>query len=162
MKTLKFDFNNMGGCCRLFAIPPTSFLRIREDYVNGLHYIECTNYDDIIDIPVNADGTFYFNENHSSEDAGDGYSVEIGGVIPKLMVENAEDMEILERGEWYVLFMDNNDDVKLAGDEDVKLKFISQKTTGLLSADRNQIAFTFSCLQTNPSICIALTDMDNL
>ena len=162
MKTLKFDFDNMGGCCRLFAIPPSSFLRIREDYVQGLHHLECTNYSDIIDIPVNADGTFYFNENHGLEDPGDGYSVEVGGVIPKLMMDNAADIEKLERGEWYVLSQDNNGVVRLAGDEDVKMNLITQKTTGLLAADRNQIAFTFSCLQENPSINITLSDMDNL
>lgn len=162
MKALKFDFENIGGCTSLFAIPPESLLRIRRDYVDNLNYIECRQYDRIIEIPIYADGTFVWTEKLSVEDAGDGYAIEIAGIIPKNTLSNASDIEILERGEWYVLCQDNNGEVHFSGDEDALLKFTTEKTTGAVAADRNQIAFKFTCLQPNPSVYITIEDMSRL
>ena len=162
MKTLKFDFSNMGGICRMYAIPPSCIRRVRKDYMTGLYYVDFRNYDNIIFIPIYADDTFYFNEDQSFDNPGDGYSINIGGVIPKLMFENTSDISILERGQWYVLFADNNGRVKLAGDDEVRLKFLTHKTTGTRAADRNQIAFTFSSIQENPTIDITPDDIDKI
>ncbi len=162
MKKLVFDFENIGGVCRLFAIPVSSYERVRRDYVNKLNYIECKNQGDIIEIPIYADGTFYFNEDQRFETAGDSYSIEVGGVIPKLMMENADDIERLERGAWYVLSQDMNGEVRLSGDEEVKCKFMTKKSTGASAISRNQIAFAFSCTQENPSLYIKLDDMSAL
>lgn len=162
MKKLIFDFENIGGVSRLFAIPPSSFERIRRDYAKKLNYLECKNMADIIEIPIYADSTFYFNEDQSFEAAGDTYSVEIGGVIPKMMMSNASGIECLERGSWYVLLQDMNGEVRLSGDEQVKMKFLTKKSTGNSAVNRNQIAFTFTCRQENPSVYIELDDMSNL
>lgn len=162
MKKLIFDFENIGGVSRLFAIPPSSFERIRRDYVTGLNYIECKTHANIIEIPIYADGTFYFNENQSFEAAGDTYVVEIGGVIPKQMVQSAVDIERLERGSWYVLLQDMNGEVRLSGDEQVKMKFLTKKSTGTSAVSRNQIAFTFTCQQENPSVYIELDNISDL
>lgn len=162
MKKLIFDFENIGGVSRLFAIPPSSFERIRRDYVAKMNYLECKNMADIMEIPIYADGTFYFNEDQSFEAAGDTYAVEIGGVIPKMMMGNASDIECLERGTWYVLLQDMNGEVRLSGDEQVKMKFLTKKGTGNSAVNRNQIAFTFTCRQENPSVYLELDDMYNL
>lgn len=159
MRKLHFDFENMGGLLSVYAIPVTSFVCTRKDYLTHLNYIEYTNSQNIIEIPVYADSTFYFNEDHTAGDAGDEYNVAVGGVIPKIMMENADDIEKLERGEWLVLHQDINGTVHLSGDKNVQMKFTTQKTTGSAAADRNQIAFTFSCIQENPSVIIAIKDL---
>ncbi len=146
----------------MFAIPESSYERVRRDYVNKRNYIECKNQDDIIEIPIYADGTFFFNEDQRFESAGDSYAIEIGGVIPKMMVSNAGVIERLERGTWYVLFQDMNGEVRLCGDEEVKCKFLTKKSTGTSAVSRNQIAFSFSCTQENPSLYIELDDMSAL
>lgn len=162
MKTLVFDFDNIGGLGRLFAIPRASFIRIREDYVNGLHYLECRKRELIIDLPMYADDSFSFDENQAFENAGDGYDITISGVIPKLSAADATVIETLERGQWMVLCQDRNGVVRLCGDENVLLKFISKKGTGAAAVDRNGISFTFSCRQSAPSIYITIDDMSSL
>ncbi len=159
MKKLNFDFENMGGVIVLYAIPFTSFVRVRKDYPTGLNYLEYRKGQDIIEVPAYADDTFKFIENHTSGDAGDEYSVTIEGVIPKIMMGNAYDIETLERGEWIVLSQDRNGVAHLSGDDNVKMKFTTQKTTGSAAAERNQIAFSFSCVQENPSVIIAASGL---
>jgi hypothetical protein len=161
MKSISFDFDNVGGISRLYAIPPSSFVRIRRDYVNSITYLECRDYASIIEIPIYTDNTFSFNENQTFDAPGDGYSIEISGIVPKMMPVNSSDIGLLERGEWYVLCEDRNGNVKFAGDEDVRLKFISKKSSGAAFIDHNQISFTFSCLQENPSVDIIAQSMDN-
>ncbi|KAA6352408.1 hypothetical protein EZS27_000358 [termite gut metagenome] len=154
MKSICFDFDNIGGISRLYAIPVSSFVRIRKDYVKNLNYLECRDLFSIIEIPVYTDNTFSFTENQTFDTPGDGYNIEISGIIPKMMPVNSSDIGLLERGEWYVLCEDRNGNVKFSGDENVRLKFTSRKESGAAFIDHNQISFTFSCLQENPSVDI--------
>lgn len=161
MKTLNFDFENIGGVGKLYAIPLSSFLRIREDYVLDKHYLEVKNRTDIIEIPVYCDDSFSFFEDSSNTDQGDVYTPQVSGVIPKLTGDNARLIERLERGYWLVCSQDKNGVVRLSGDPDIPilLKFTTKKHTGTLSAERNGIDFTFSCTQPNPSIYIEIEDL---
>lgn len=162
MKQIVFDFENMGGVSHIYAIPPSSYAGIRMDYGTGLKWLELVRTDQVISIPVYADATYYFNENHGQGDAGDSYAVEVGGIIPKIQMQNAELVECLERGEWLVLCADMNGEIRLAGSLDVPLKCTTQKSTGVAVTDRNQIAFTFSGTQENPAIYVAVENINEL
>lgn len=157
MKQLKFDLNgNMGGLCRLFAIPVSSFLRIRKDHSNSLNYLEVIYRDDIIEI-IAVEDSIIFNEDYERGM----YKVNIPGVVAKLHPINEKELERLDAEYWYVLFLDNNDMVRLAGTEENQLSFTRTSTSGQMSS-RNQIDFLFSGQQMEQCAFITLPDMDEL
>lgn len=160
MKVINYDFDNVGGLLQIFAIPSTSFLCIRKDYVANLNYLELRSQDDLISIPVYANDTYMYSEDKTTTDAGDIWSVSVEGVIPKLYSYNKGLIEILERGLWYVLAVDGNGEVHWCGQEDALMLFNTQKTSGQTAANRNGITFTFSCVQDEPTIFI--TDLEEL
>ena len=103
MKIINYDFENIGGLLKVLAVPPSSFLRVRKDYVTGLNYLELRNRDSIISLPIYADDTYSFSEDKENGDAGDAWSVRVEGVIPKLSPVNRELLEVLERGMYWRL-----------------------------------------------------------
>ena len=106
MKIINYDFENIGGLLKVLAVPPSSFLRVRKDYVTGLNYLELRNRDSILSLPIYADDTYTCSADKENGDAGDAWSVRVEGVIPKLSPVNRELLEVLERGLWYVLAVD--------------------------------------------------------
>ncbi len=158
MKTIQFDFDNVGGITRVYAIPTTSFLRLRKDYINEMQYLEVRQREGIINIPVYADTSFTFNETQSQEDGGDLWTVEIAGLIPKRYRLNEKSVRTLERGEWLVLFQDNNGDAVLAGTIEVPLRFSSARTTGT-ETEINGNRFTFTGKEAEPSIIVDNKDI---
>lgn len=158
MKQPIFDFDNIGGICKLYAIPLSSFLRIRKDYGADTDHLEVKQRESIIELTVWGEG-FDFVEEHINDARGDGYEISISGFIPKISA-NKHIVETLERGEWLVLFQDSNGDVKLSGQEEIPMKFMSKKTTGKTYASFNNISFSFSCVQPDPSVNITLSEYD--
>lgn len=157
MKKLQFDFNgNMGGISRMFAIPVSSFKRIRRDFTKKLNYLEVINRDQIIDIYF-IEGTEHFIEDYEN----DLYNVQINAIIPKSNKLSQEQLNKLESEVWYVLFQDNNENIRLAGTEDYQLEFRRTDTTGNITS-RNQISFSFVGAQDRPTDFIELTDLDEL
>lgn len=155
MKTILFDCDNLGGLIHLYAVPPTSFLRIRKDYLTNKNYLELKNRDDVIDIPVYPNDTYLYNEEKTTTDAGDCWQVEIEGVIPRLQPQNHDIIELLERGLWYVVAEDANGEVHFCGQEDAWMLFSSSKTSGQTVTNRNGTSFTFSCVQDEPTIFLS-------
>ena len=45
MKIINYDFENIGGLLQVLAVPPSSFLRVRKDYVTNLNYLELRDRD---------------------------------------------------------------------------------------------------------------------
>jgi hypothetical protein len=162
MKKITFDFENVGGLMECYAIPLSSFLRIREDYIGQKKVLEVQNRDDIISIPVYMDSSFSFSEKHDWDEGGDSWQPSIEGIIPKDCLENAADIETLERGEWMLLSRDYNGTVRLSGTEDFLLKFTDTKNTGTAATDINQISFTFSGKQDCPSLILDQDDLEDI
>ena len=157
MKQLQFDFSgNLGGISRMFAIPVSSYKRLRRDHTHGLNFLEVINRSDIIDIYL-TDDSGDFKE---SQERGV-YKVEIGGIVPKSNPLNSIQLFTLENNYWYILFQDNNDFVRLAGTEENQLIFTRTDSSGQMTS-RNQIEFLFSGLQTEPCAFIELVEMDDL
>lgn len=161
MKTIQFDFDNVGGITRVYAIPVTSFLRLRKDYINEKQYLEVRRRTDIVAIPVYADSSFSFNETQSQEEGGDLWTVEITGLIPKRSRLNEITVRILERGEWLVLLQDCNGDIVLAGTTEMPLRFSSARTTGT-ETEINGNRFTFAGVEPDPSVIVDNVDISKL
>ena len=162
MKKISFDFENVGGLTECYAIPLSSFLRIREDYVYNTKVLEVQNRDDIISIPVFMDSSFSFGEEHDWDEGGDFWQPTIEGIIPKNCLDNASDIETLERGAWMLLSKDCNGIVHLSGTEDFLLKFTDTKNSGAAATDVNQISFTFTGKQGCPSIILSQDDLQEI
>lgn len=162
MKKISFDFENVGGLMECYAIPISSFLRIREDYASNTKVLEVQNRDDIISIPVYMDSSFSFSEQHDLDEGGDFWQPSIEGIIPKDCMDNASDIETLERGSWMLLSKDYNGICRLSGTEDFLLKFTDTKTTGAAATDVNQISFTFTGKQDCPSIILSQDDLEEI
>ena len=155
MKVINYDFENIGGLLQVIAVPLSSFLQIRRDYIADLNYLELCNPEEIISIPVYANDTYVYNEDKEVNDAGDCWNVSVEGIIPKLSSMNHRLIESLERGLWYVLAVDGNGQVHWCGQEDALMLFSTNKTTGHSVSQRNGTSFTFTCVQDEPTIYIA-------
>jgi len=155
MKTINFDFDNLGGLQHVYAIPPTAFLKISKNYVNDQNFLELQQKESIIDLPVYANDTYIYNEEKSTSDAGDCWEVNIEGVIPKLNPDNQSIIEELERGLWYVVAQDANGEFHFCGQEDAWMLFTSNKTSGKSASNLNGLTFSFSCVQDEPTIFLS-------
>lgn len=160
MKTIQLDTDNIGGLLHLYAVPPSSFLRLRTDYVSGAIMLELKQRDNIIDLPMYANDTYVYTENKTTGDAGDSWEVTIEGVIPKLCGRNHPVIEELERGQWYVVAEDSNGEIHFCGQEEALMIFDSTRTSGKGAAARNETSFSFSCIQDRPTIF--LTDFEEM
>ena len=161
MNSLNFEPSaNMGGVCRIFAIPPSSFVRLWTDHVNRINYLTVRKREDIIDIYSIDEETFYEEPYESGV-----YSPKLTGVSPggqnKINANRLECFEKLESGYWFVLFQDNNGYIRLAGTENNQLSFRRTSKTGKLG-ERNEIAFEFSCQQLCEAYYIELRDIDTI
>ncbi len=157
MKQLTFDQNgNLGGLQCMYAIPVSSFKRIWRDYTNNLNYLRVINRDDIIDIYITE------NDGQFKEQADGGvYKPEVSGIVPKSNPLNQKQLTKLETEYWIVLFRDNNDYWRLAGNEENQLKFIRTDNSGQLSS-RNQLEFTFTGSQRRACEFIELAEIEDL
>jgi len=158
MKVLNFDFDgNLGGLSRMFAIPVSSYKRVRRDHTTNYNYLEVINPDNIIDIYFTDD-----TENFTEDFENGAYKVNVSGINPKSNKINQEQLTRLQSEVyWFILFQDNNGFVRLAGNEENQPAFSSSETTGQITS-RNQIAFSFSGVQSDSCLFIELEEMDNL
>lgn len=161
MEKVQFDFSsNIGGICRMFAIPPSSFVRIFRNHKKGLTYLYVIRRSDIIDIYFTED-TGDFIEDEKLTAAGPAYKIEIKGIVPKSHLLNQKQLTCLTHGRWLVLFQDNNENIRLAGNEETLLRFERRDTSGTITT-RNQIEFSFRGVQSEPCCFIELDDPDNI
>lgn len=161
MNVLNFEpAENMGGVCRIFAIPPTSFVRLWTDHVNRINYLTVRNRDDIIDIYSIEEETIFNEEAESGI-----YVVSLTGVTPggrgRVNANMINSIEKLDSGYWYVLCQDNNGYIRFLGTKDNMLTFKRSSTTGKLG-DRNQIAFEFTGKQLCEAYYIQLDDIESI
>lgn len=156
MKTLQFDQNgNMGGLQCMFAIPVTSFKQIWRDYTNSLNFLRVMNREDIIEIYINDNATFTEAYDRNA------YKPEISGVVPKSHPLNRKELTRLETEYWLVLFRDNNDYWRLAGNAQNRLSFKRTDTAGQLTST-NQLQFTFTGNMRTACEFIELAEIEDL
>lgn len=151
MRTLTFDFDNIGGIQHVYAIPAEVFQAITINYATLRRALRMLSADDVVNIPVYADESFSFEEPHGRDDHGDYWQPSISGIIPAASFNNAQLIETLERGEWVVVHVDQNGIERVSGDEDTPLIFGSTASTGSLHTDRNGCSFSFTGKLGHPS-----------
>ena len=98
MRTLTFDFDNIGGIQHVYAIPAEVFQAITINYATLRRALRMLSADDVVKIPVYADESFSFEEPHGRDDHGDYWQPSISGIIPAASFDNAQLIETLERG----------------------------------------------------------------
>lgn len=148
MKTIDFDFDNVGGMAHLYLIDAAAISAINTNVSSGKVLPVLDNGATIYNIKVYGEG-FVFSEVMSIEDSGNVFNVAISGFIPKL--DNLVDIAKLEKGEWLALHQDANGNIILSGTRDVPLRFLSSKSTGSGSA-KNATAFTLQAKEPSPSM----------
>ena len=161
MKEIQFDFENIGGLHHCYCIPATSFAGYSLNYLTKRVVLNSVDPTVVVSIPMYADGTYSFTENHGRDAAGDYWQPTVDGIIPKGSLENASLLEELERGEWVVLAVDSNGSVRVCGDADTPLTFSTNTTTGSAPSALNGISFSFSGKLGHPSYVVDF-DMDDL
>lgn len=146
MKTIDFNFDNLGGISRLYAFSPDALRRIDRHPLTGLSRISLSEGATIIDLPVMGD--VVFSEKQTMEEGGDTFNVQIIGFLPKQ--QDVLTIQQLERGDWLVIHQDANGDILLSGTPAIPLVFASDKTTGTPEG-RNGNNFIFSATEPTPS-----------
>ena len=149
MKTIDFNFDNVGGMAHLYLLEAAAISAINTNVSSGKVLPVLENGATIYNIIVYGGDSFVFSEVMSVEDSGDVFNVAISGFIPKL--DNLVDIAKLEKGEWLALHQDANGNIILSGTRDVPLRFLSSKSTGSGSA-KNATAFTLQAKEPSPSM----------
>ena len=150
MKTIVTTDDRLGGLQIVYAIPVGAAYSVELNHATGQRSISFSNTDGVYALPCLAED-FVFSEIHERDENGDSWSPTIQGSIPHPSVDNAADIEALERGEWVVLCEDHNGTWRLCGDEDTPLTFATETTSGTVSTDKNQVGFTFTGKLGHPS-----------
>lgn len=148
--TLQFD--NRGGIAYMYALPPTSLVRVRKNFFTKETLTpEFVNRGDILQIPVYAGAEFRYTEKKQYTEDGVMYYVEVSGVIPHHYIER-QVIDKLARKGWLVVFCDKRGIVMLSGTQNIPLQFLYDDDSGSKESDTNGIRFTFSGMEAIPSI----------
>lgn len=147
MKTINKQTENMGGVLRLWAIPKLDITVSGKTVTIGSDV-------NMVSICVREDSAT-FAEDLSRSFTGSIYKVEISAVVP---CDNSDTLKIIEemerRGRYLVIYMDGNENYKLAGSVKAPLRFSAKATTGLGAAGLNHYAISFSGNQLKRAIFI--------
>lgn len=151
MKTISFDYDNVAGCCKAYAIPEESFVALTDESSSGTATLVTTDPDGIVEVPTYAND-LSFDENSSQTDHGQLYDVAVSGSIPVLASTGEDVLRRLECGRWLLLFQTRNGNTVLAGTKDVPLRFSRGRNVGP-NADRTQ--FSFTAKEPEPSLYVS-------
>lgn len=157
MKRIETTTDRMGGLNAVYAIPLSCFGDIEMDYATGRYTITISSTVGVLALPTDGGEACSFKETKERDDNGDYWQPVVSGVIPSPGVDNAIDIEALERGEWLVLCEDGLGNLRLCGDADVQLTFATDAGTGVSSPERNQVSYTFTGKLGHPSRILATT-----
>lgn len=139
-----------GSIADLYAIPLTSFLRFRHDYLTGLDHPEFRQRSGIIRIPVNEGAEW--SEEEKMTTAGHLYTIKISGSLKKGDRLGWHLIRELECGTWLVLHVDTLGVCRISGTADVPMRFETTSGSGSSFSSKNSMSYTFSCAQAIPSV----------
>ena len=147
MKTIKRPSDNMGGVIRMWAIPPRSISMSGKT-------VTIISDANVIDITVKEDSAG-FTEEASDTFAGTFFKTDITATIPCDTDETLAIIKEMERKMKYlVIYMDGNENYKLAGSNNVPLRFSAKASTGTTAAALNNYNITFTGSQRERAVFI--------
>ena len=147
MKSINKQPENMGGVLRIWAVPPSDIS------VSGkrLTFLSDAN---IVDIYIQEDSAS-FSEDMSKSFAGTVYKVELSAIVPCDTSETLKQITEMERRSRYlVIYIDGNDNYKLAGTKQVPLRFSAKATTGSGTSGLNHFSISFTGSQPKRAVFI--------
>jgi hypothetical protein len=141
MKHLNKPSDNLGGQLFIWAVPP-------DDIIISFNTANFKTTANIIDIYCSP-GSISFTEKESQEKYGLGYKNEINAFIPKDSPEVQALINQMTGRKWVVVFLDQNQQFKVAGTHEIPLRVSFDLDTGADTADRNGHSISFYGTQTS-------------
>jgi len=136
MKQLNKPSDNMGGLLKIWAIPPT-------DIIIGSNSVSFTTQDNIVEMYCSP-GSMSFTEKESAEKSGTLYKTELNAFVPKDSESAQQIIAGMTGRRWVVVYLDQNEQYKVAGIVDIPLHVSFDLGTGADTPDRNGHSVLFS------------------
>jgi hypothetical protein len=141
MKHLNKPSDNLGGLLSIWAVAPA-------DINISFNAVSFFTTDHIIEIYCSP-GSMSFTEKESQEKYGLGYKNELNAFIPKDTPEVQSIINSMTGRKWVVIFLDQNEQFKVAGTPLIPLRVSFDLDTGADTPDRNGHSISFYGTQTS-------------
>ena len=148
----KFSGDNMGGVVKIWARPESNVNSIELD-TDNVYNLNLDTTDNIYAIYCSHE-SISFNEPEKDSDAGKYYEPELSAVIPKDTPSIQAALDYLKDRKWLLVYLDNNEYYKLAGEINSPLEFTSKFVTGKETQSLNHHSITFFGKTLNKSLFI--------
>ena len=143
MKYLNKPSDNLGGLLSIWAVPPS-------DITISFNAVSFFTTDNIIEMSCSP-GSISFTETQVQEKYGLGYKNELNAFIPKDSPEVQSIINDMIGRKWIVVFLDQNEQFKVAGTPEIPLRVSFDLDTGADTPDRNGHSISFYGTQTEKS-----------
>ena len=141
MKHLSKPSDNLGGLLFIWAVPP-------DDITVSFNTANFRTTANIIEMYCSL-GSMSFTEKESQEKYGLGYKIQINAFIPKDSAETQAIINDMIGRKWVVVFLDQNEQFKVAGTPEIPLRVSFDLDTGADTPDRNGHSISFYGSQTS-------------
>jgi len=135
MKQLNKPSDNMGGLLKIWAVPPT-------DIIIGIDSVSFSSQDDIVEMYCSP-GSMSFTEKENNTQSGLSYKTELNAFVPKDSPEAQIIIEGMSGRKWIVVYLDQNEQYKVAGTVDIPLRVAFDLNTGSDTPERNGHSVSF-------------------
>ena len=147
MKQLNKPSDNLGGLLKIWAVPP-------DDITIGINTVSFSSQDNIVEMYCSP-GSLSFTEKQTSGNAGTSYKTELNGFIPKDSEEALNIITAMTGRRWVVIYLDQNEQYKVAGTAGVPLRVAFDLDTGSDTPERNGHTVSFYGIQVSKAIFIS-------
>jgi hypothetical protein len=136
MKQLNKPGDNLGGLLKIWVVPFGGFTTVGPT-------VNFSSQANIWEIYCSAD-SMEFIETSERTPAGTHFNTVVSGFIPQDNATLQEAITYMEPRKWAVIFMDGNNNYKLAGNQTDPLRFTAEINTGKDTASRAGCSIQFS------------------
>lgn len=135
MKQFNKPSDNMGGLLKIWAVPP-SVITI------GTNAVTFSSQTDIVEMYCSP-GSMSLTEKQNKGKPGTSYKTELSAFIPKDTPEALALIESMTGRRWVVVYLDQNEQYKVAGTVAIPLHVAFDLNTGSDTPDRNGHSVSF-------------------
>lgn len=141
MKQFNKPSDNMGGLLKIWAVPP-SVITI------GINAVTFNSQTDIVEMYCSP-GSMSFTEKENKSGAGSKYKTNLSAFVPKDSPEALALIESMTGRKWIVVYLDQNEQYKVAGTVANPLHVAFDLNTGSDTPERNGHSVSFYGTQLN-------------
>lgn len=146
MKQFNKPTDNMGGLLKIWAVPPT-------EITIGTNSVSFSTQDNIVEMYCSP-GSMSFTEKQTEGKPGTSYKTELAAFIPKDTPEAQVIINDMNSRKWVVIYLDQNEQFKVAGTVAIPLRVSFDLSTGADTPDRNGHTVSFYGEQVSKAIFI--------